>query len=398
MQDEIDLRPYINALLESKWILMGATLAGALVAVALSLLTRGTYEATSLVAVLEPTQIIQLDPRFQTIQNETQLLRAYPELARSDGLMQALLESPAAEEFEGVGQLRASLVSEAASDPGLLRLRARHSDPQTAMQLANEWANLFIAWVDQAYGGAGSVQYEFFYDQLRNTQQRLALAEDALVEFQSENQLAAIENELTAMNALQQEYFGRLNALTLLLEDIQALQAQLESGALRESTLAAQLTILGLQSKAFGTQDNLPIVLQLEEGELATATSAEQIRLLESLSDAVAQMAEDADENASALVPEILQLQQTSQRLQTELNDLTRNQELLEETTASLARKVDEESIAAQESSGGVRLVSEASLPVTTTGPGTLILAAIGGLFGLVLGSFIVIIARWWRQ
>ncbi|NCF68576.1 MAG: lipopolysaccharide biosynthesis protein, partial [Chloroflexi bacterium] len=54
MEEEIDLRPYVEALLRNwKWII-GAGILAALIALGFSFLMPSTYEATALVAVSEP--------------------------------------------------------------------------------------------------------------------------------------------------------------------------------------------------------------------------------------------------------------------------------------------------------------------------------------------------------
>ena len=66
LEEEIDLRPYIEALIKGwKWI-VGAGLIVAIAAFGMSSLLPSTYEATSLVAITETRQNIQFDPRIQT--------------------------------------------------------------------------------------------------------------------------------------------------------------------------------------------------------------------------------------------------------------------------------------------------------------------------------------------
>ncbi len=86
-EQEISLRPYIEAVLSKwYWILGLGLLAGILAYVATHFLVSPTYEATALVSVIESRQRVQFDPRIVTV-DENQPLRAYPEIALSDELL-----------------------------------------------------------------------------------------------------------------------------------------------------------------------------------------------------------------------------------------------------------------------------------------------------------------------
>ena len=86
MEQEIDLRRYVEVLIRHwKWI-VGLALVAAVMALVVSFLILPTYEAMALVAVTEPRYMMRFDPRFETVNNIQQVYRAYPELAGSDEL------------------------------------------------------------------------------------------------------------------------------------------------------------------------------------------------------------------------------------------------------------------------------------------------------------------------
>ncbi len=137
MDDEIDLRPYIELLLKRwYWIVGVAALAG-VIAFVVSSLMPPTYEATALVTMT------------QLQKSEEIALSAYPELAMSDGLMTKVLEelkSPPSD-VSSTEALRQIVEAEPGSDPTLVRLVVRHGDPRTAAEIANIWAEVFVTWV-----------------------------------------------------------------------------------------------------------------------------------------------------------------------------------------------------------------------------------------------------------
>ncbi len=93
MIEDFDIRPFIRVLLQYwLWLLGGAILAAGL-ALLLYSITPRQYEATTLIAISEPRQEIQFDPRIDST-NESQSVSAFPDLATSDevlGLLQRQL-------------------------------------------------------------------------------------------------------------------------------------------------------------------------------------------------------------------------------------------------------------------------------------------------------------------
>ena len=77
MEEEIDLREYVEVLIRYwKWIVRAA-LAAAVVALVVSLLLPPTYEATALVAVTKPRYAMQFDPRFEILNDVQPNYEAY---------------------------------------------------------------------------------------------------------------------------------------------------------------------------------------------------------------------------------------------------------------------------------------------------------------------------------
>ena len=126
MDETIDLRPYVDAIIRRRWPILAATLGGVLLALAFYFL-QNTYQATALVVISEPTEQLQFDPRITDITDLGVLLRAYPELATSDSVLIELL-TKAQELTEGevhtLTVLREMVTVEVGADPRLMRLIA----------------------------------------------------------------------------------------------------------------------------------------------------------------------------------------------------------------------------------------------------------------------------------
>ncbi|MFL7837933.1 MAG: YveK family protein, partial [Candidatus Promineifilaceae bacterium] len=154
---EIDLRPYIEAVLNKWYWVVGAGVVFALIGVGIGLLRTQTFEATALVAITEPSQRVQFDPRIQT-NVENQPVAAYPELALSDELLDAVI-SRLPENYDlTLTSLRGKLTAESGGDGSILRLSVSDADPAQAAEMANIWAALFVDWANQVYSGQGGEQ------------------------------------------------------------------------------------------------------------------------------------------------------------------------------------------------------------------------------------------------
>lgn len=406
MEEEIELRPYIELLVRRwYWIVGAAVLAGA-VAFGVSSLRPPTFEATALVAITQPGQLVQFDPRIRTIEEDSQPLKAYPELAMSDGVLTSLLEAlnPNLEGVDSVQQLRGIVDAESGTDPSLIRLVAQHEEPGVAAEIANAWAAIFVARADAVFGSKDGEQLDYFEAQLETAEDNLAAAEAALVEFQSRNRSALIDGELGALQEAQAEYLADQQSIDLISQNIQGLRSQLSARSGESTlTLADQLTALTLQLKAFNAafkaDSALPLQLQIDGGgSFENATRSVQISYLDDLMAALEERKSQTSEALAQLEPQILALQQERQELEAEVSRLARDRTVAEETYLSLARKVDEERISSQEISGGVRLASEAAVPQRPAGSRKVFGAVAAALVMTTVVAAGLVAVEWWQK
>ena len=395
LYEELDLRPYIMALVKNWMWIIGAGLLAGLIAFGVSSLLPPTYEATALVAITENRQIIQFDPRFENVQVE-QPLGAYPELALSDELLSQLLEEvgPSLAEVNTVQELRDLLETETGSDPTLVRLIARHGDPQVAADLANNWASLFTQWANQVYGSQDDQQLAFFEAQLETSREELTAAEERVIEFQAQNRSGILLNQLTALQETQTKYLVERRELSSLLQDIQTLQNQLanQSGS-GTASFADQLSSLVLQLRAYSGTPETPLYqLQLDTAEsISNRSRAEQVEYLQGLASAVESRVTQVDEQLEELEPQIMEVQRQKEEADVELMRLTRERDVADTTYLALATKVEEERSAAEGASQGVRLASTSAVPERSVASNRLLYtvgaAALGGIIAVAVIS-----------
>ncbi len=404
MEDEIlDIRLYIELLLSHwKWIVVGGFLS-ALVALVVSSLMPDTYEATAFVLATEDQQLLQFDPRIQS-ENGQQPLKAFPELAMTDDLVQQVMVSvePSLEEPMTVQAFKRRLTAVAGADPSIIRLTAKAESPELAAQIANNWAKAFVDWGNSIYGSGNNSQLAFYEAQLAEAQTDLDNAESALVAFQGRDRRNIIDSNLSALRSLQEQYLAEQNDLQLLSEDIVRLQTQLANQTTSSTTVADQLTALFFQLKVFNVSASaeavVPIQLNVDSAtQLTTSSRSEQVAFLDDLLVSVNDRKDAIADALAALEPEILALQGERQQLQAEVNQLNRNLTVAEETYTTLARKVDEERISAEGQANNLRLASNAAVPDRPTNS-TLTAVILAAVVGGMVSVGVIFAAEWWQS
>lgn len=399
MEEEIDLRPYIQVVVNKWYWLAAVGLVAALAAMATSMILPERYEATALVTITSDQQMLQFDPRIQNEVTE-QPLQAYPELATADVLMAQLLNELALppDEVDSVNSLGKKLTAAAGNDPSLIRLTAEDQDPETAARIANTWAEAYVDWVNGVYNDPTGEQLAFFEAQLEDARTELTTAETTLVEFQTRNRLSIVQNRLSALNHAQSTYLSDRQRITFLLEDIAGLRGQLANNGSTAVVFADQLAALNLQLSAFNANSGSSLQFQINsDSPLTTENRTELLATLDGLTSALNGRLADIEQKLTDLEPEILALQGERQTLETEAQQLNRDVTIAAETYTTLSRKVDEERIASQDNMSQVKLVSDSAVPVEPAGTGTLVSMVLAGIVGVMVAVGVLFVSMWWR-
>lgn len=400
MDETIDLRPYVAALLRYVWLMGLAVLLAVIISIALFMMG-DDYVATALVTVPEPAQQVQFDPRITTNLQSTQLLTAYPRLALSDDLLTRLL--PRATALSGgtidtLKELEDVLAVGSSTDVRIVALTVKLSEPQAAADLANTWAEEFATTIDSVYGRNG---VDFFMDQRAQASTELQSAEDALVAFQTTNRQTTVDNEFSALGRLQMAYLLRRNAYRMALDDIQTLRVQLEGQGTDAVALADQLTALTVQLQtyqAISPTQTLP-AFQLAVGPdalLTTTQRAEQLQRLEALRASIDSGLIAIDAQLATIEPRLFALQTEKQRLFNEGERLIRRRDIAQETYATLSRKVDEERVAAEQTMA--RLASSAAVPQQPDRPNIILLLPLLAGAALLISIGAILLYTWWQR
>jgi uncharacterized protein involved in exopolysaccharide biosynthesis len=247
--------------------------------------------------------------------------------------------------------------------------------------------------------GRRAEEASFFERQQQEARQALETAEEALIAFQADNKATILSNQLNSVRQNQVDYLADQRNIARIIQDIQGLRAQLSSqSSSRVASLGDELTALFLEVKAFNAQSSIPVQLQLTDMEaLSGTTAAEQIVFLDDLVTNLRTRSEAIDARLAELEPEILSLQEAVQAIHTQQERLNRDRDIARETYMTLANKVEEARIAAQDEAGEVRLASRAATPTQPAGPRKMMNVAIAAFLGLFLGVLLAFFVEYWQ-
>jgi uncharacterized protein involved in exopolysaccharide biosynthesis len=402
MDQEIDLREIIALLLKHKYRIVGLAVAAAMVAAIVSLLLPPVYQATALVAVTKPQYELQFDARIRSLSSNLQPpYKAYPILASSDKVASALLSDARIALANGertIPALRAKLDAESGTDPSIIRLTVQDGDPQRAAAIANAWAEHFVESANELYNQS-SGELDFFTEQQAEAESALTEAEQALIDFQERNRAAILETQLTHARETLDTTLAAAHALQMTVEDARALSVRLRAqhaGAPASSSDELAALLIEVNALSHSSSD---MQLQLATGQdLGDKTVGDQIALLDSLMVALEGRLAQLEAEAQALEPEILALQEAYQQARVDQDRLQRAESLARDTYDSLARKAAEARIAAQDTTGEVRLASRATPLDDPIAPRKALNTVGAGVIGLLVAIVAVIAVDYWRR
>jgi uncharacterized protein involved in exopolysaccharide biosynthesis len=399
MQDEIDLRPYLAALWRRWYWIVGMAVVAAVVAFVFTRISPPAYEASAVIMITEPQYQMQFDPRFGTEVQEP-AYRAFPTLATSDGVLARVVESytPSAEaglEAWNVHHLRRMVEATSEGDPRLLVLTVRALTAKDTAAIAAVWADVLAERGNEIYGSSEE-DVSFLEAQFAQSKRALDEADTAVIEFQARNRTSILAAQLASLEETQQRYLTETIKIAFLTQDVEDLRAQIGGqSAEGQAPPGASLTALLLQIRAYNAESTSSVLLEVrDDGALLDTTVAEQVKLLDDLAATLEARAAEIDARLAGLEPRQLALQRELQVDATELARLLREQELADETYATLVRKLDEARIAAEEEDELLQVGSYPSMPTEPASRGGILAAAAGGLLGFLAGVVIVLVVH----
>ena len=452
MEEEIDLREYINVIVRRwKWII-GITLAAVVTAAIVSfLLLAPVYEAKAGVVIVKSKSEVTFEPKYRTL-TEEELGSVGIDINARRKALEALVKSSSVAS-EVIAKLGASLepeergvealleIVETESNGDLIGIKVEGEDPSKIAAIANAWGEAYEKYVNELYSGRAQSPANI-QAQVAEAEDSYQKAEEALTQFLGDNridelnreiqakqklitnykdaqtttQAAAVSKQLETKRQVLADYYADLIQLEQLLADARALHSQLQDKVASSSAeMGDALAVMFLRAKASASSASMPVQLQisLQEGTGATADQqAEDVKALIAVLEARQEetqahidgfssqllvsteyeLVASADDPINRLISqysrEVLELQVQLERENARKRELTQDRDLAWETYQTLARKEAEVGVAVQVTDTEVRFAVPAVEPKEPVAPKKVLNIAIAGVLGLMVGVF----------
>ncbi|NTW01115.1 MAG: hypothetical protein HGA19_07345 [Oscillochloris sp.] len=429
MDQEIDLRPYIMAILR-RWRLVLACLVGfSLIGGILIALFPRTNSANADVLIVPITSQVTLDTRFQTTNGNQATTpaaqrQALISLATSQVVAEQVmkeLETPVQASTKGgtFQQVLSKVAVKSSSD--LLQITISDPDPDHALKLAQAWGKAYENLVAEVYTRS-EFRTDLLVDEITAAQQRYTDAQSALETFLKDGQIIHVHTQIANLNdlldgsrqsqqLLYSGYLTRTRELDLILQDAQTLRDQTDAQG--GSSFADSFASLLLRAR---TVDSTVPSFMLDAGALnasegATSTlRTDLIRLIDVLTSRRDQMHTASSDLASAITrgdvdlagldsarqqqytAALAALNSTYEQLQAKQNLLTQQRDLARDTLMLLQRKHDEQEVARSSPQIEVRFVSATLNSQPSLLSRSVLGGVSGGIVGLLLGILLALL------
>lgn len=451
MEEEIDLRQYVEVLLKYKFWIAGLAVLAAAVAFAMGSRRPLVYEAEASLAILRDRAEVVLEPKYKTLSEDDlsprvdlrSLRETLSALVKSSSVAAAVLEQMGDQLNGDVQGLQGKVT--VGNNGNLITIRVRDRKPELAAEIANVWAQQAEVYINSIYGqpsqpvqelqaqfqevqvkymaAQGDLEAFVAQDQTHELEREIKHRQDLIASYQeslTDNEAAIYSEALASDRMILSDYYAELAVIEQVLVDARSLQDELQrSGSAPATEWAEALVFVGLQNRAFGEgEQQLQVIL---DGEAPATAPQDLERLIGVLAKkaadmraAIAQQEQQlfdvtvepvvvASENPvkqriQALTEEMAALQSQLEAESARSRELTQARDLAWETFETVARKLAEAEVAVQIPGSEVRLATRALQPKQPLGRGRLMNTVVAGMLGLMVGVFGAFALEWWRQ
>ncbi len=453
MEEEIDLRPYITAVIKRWYWIVGAAILSAAIAFIFTSIASPVYEAKASIAIIRSRTDVSFDPRIRTLsEDELESLNAN---ARREALLSLVKSNDIAvlvlnevrnllgDEEQKISSLLEMVTT--SSDGDLIHIVVAHQNPEVAARIANAWANNFEAHVNTLYGANINDNLDIINTQVTTSEAAYQTAQSEIETFIGSNRIATLQNQIKAKNDLlgvyldavspsdsiklqvdnrQQSlsnYYDNLLKIEQWLNDARALREQVQADTRSNAAdLSNTLALISLRGQVFGGSSPLQLQVSLDtenEGvslanvealisvlETRQLTTQAQIQDLsttlvtEDLGELTITDDHPVSQRMAELNAEISNLEAAKESEEAKRRELERARDLSWETYQTLTRKQAEQEIATLTTGTEVRLASSAIPPEDPVGSQNLSKIVLAGFLGTAVAVFTIFAREWWRQ
>jgi polysaccharide biosynthesis transport protein len=387
MEDEIDLRAYLDVLLRRwKWI-VGVTLVAALVAGVVSLLMPPTYESTASVFVLSTgttstgtsTNQVLVSPQAQVTLLTSNLVAQQVIQALGDKLSEDEKRALLSTDLTG-GAVK---VQPDTTDKSLFKITAQAKTAEKSQDIANAWATAGAAEINDAQNQGLGIALPTLQQAADAGAKEYQTAEDNLNRKRRDLQIDILSQQLARIQSLLNNQFAEREGVKSALAQAQALKTQVQQGQISVTTEM----LLNLQSISTGSGSSYLV----QPGQFASPTKQQQLDQLDAVIAALTSRQQALGVSIDSVTNQVETLQTQLNEKQVMLTDVTVARDAVKaryDATIAQLRSSQLASTVRQDPARALTLAVPPESPVSPKKTQNVAIAAVVGLMAGVLGAF----------
>ena len=404
-EDGIDLRELALTLWRGKWIIVLATVLFAVAALAVSQAMPKQYQAQADIALAQPKLQLKAPeglalqvavPDLKTAAAVAQAPELFQRLATDETLQAAWADEKAPLNWQGLAG-KTEVKEQGKSG---LQLLVKDTDPQRAALIANRWAALVVARLNERYGWA-TLQAQLD-PQVEDARRAYEQAQSAYEEEVSRNRATALQAQLERVKS-------DLNCVLTLQSQLERLREDVTSFANYLSRLDGTaalapgdaLALSTLQQRALAAKVCVSDTTNLQvqwPAESLTSLTVDQVRgWLQELDAALRGRLESLPEQQAGLEEQIGQLKQALEQEQARLKEARQRRDTAWQTYTALEQLRSQSRPLALRENQVALLAAEAVGPQKPVWPHTLANVVLAAALGASIGLMGVWAKAWWR-
>jgi capsular polysaccharide biosynthesis protein len=423
--DEIDLRPYINAILQNWWKIGLLAIAFSVFVFIFTRLGAPSYQATATILVPRSQSQLSIAEQFPTIVDSgdsKSRMNAYLVIAQSAAIAKQTYQA-LADTFpeESVGK-NLNINVEITNNGDAILITATAPSAQLAADIANEWANQTVQAINLAYSGEQpleeiQLQITAAATKYQNSQTELEtlIQSSSVVELQSALRLAetTLSSYITDQTWQLDHQYQRKHQLTQISDQANILKAQIEDGnASNAGDAGDALAVMNARANSFPPNTTSNFNLEITDITALVDTSSNYVgdindiiaraddeneRITQELELLLTVPFDEIDPTYASLASEIQALKAQLENLTARARELTSERDLAWDTYQTLLQK-ETEIITNAQTNAVLTFASPAISPQEAMPKQSLMKTAIAGIIGGMIGVLWVIVGLWWQS
>ncbi len=394
MEETFDWKEYWHALAGRWWLVVGLTLAAAVVAFGFSWLRPPRYRATVTLISPRPQYVWMFDSAIRKFVDPNQGKRKeIIPLATSDPILEQLSRklggSPTAPQLK-------KMVKAEKGDGDLLLLRVTSDTPEAAARIANAWADLVVPLATRIYSDQG--RRDDFVKAQKDALNRLTAAEKALMDYRAQVGMGLADTGQIAGSQLPSGEKGGALLFGPIPPELQVWAFQSQNLASYRHAHQVLQSLID-QAKKAQSEGKSPESVPLELAYTLPVVQNRGVLTRSKLEGAgndwnrIISMLTEENDAVSGTIPlleeNIRKTQDDLAAKEAKLRQLTRDKDNAERAYDAISKHLEEIDASAIAEGGAIRLLGKATPPRHPAGTPPIVLSIVAGATGFLIGIFL---------